>query len=63
MNFAINNKLVFIHSFQFLSCSLGSLVKDLNKDEFKYLNRELDKNKLNLVKQKRFYPYEYMTEL
>ena len=41
MSFIINNKLRFINSFQFLSSSLDSLVKKLNKDDFKYLNQEL----------------------
>ena len=34
MSFTINNKLSFIDSFQFLSSSLDSLVKNLNKDDF-----------------------------
>ena len=37
MSFSINNKLRFIDSFQFLSSSLDSLVKNLSKDDFKYL--------------------------
>ena len=41
MSFSINNKLSFIDSFQFLSSSLDSLVKNLAKDDFKYLSREL----------------------
>ena len=49
-------------AFNFLSSPLCSLVKDLNKDDFKYLSQEFDKNKLDLVKQKGFYPYEYMTD-
>ena len=60
MSFTINNKLGFIDSFQFLSSSLYSLVKNLNKDDFKYLSQEVDNNILDLVKQKGFYPYEYM---
>ena len=35
MSFIINNKLSFIDSFQFLSCSLDSLFKNLNKYNFK----------------------------
>ena len=57
MSFSINNKLSFIDSFQFLSSSLNSLVKNLGKNDFKYLSHEFDKNKLDLVKQKIFYPY------
>ena len=51
MSFSINNKLCFTDSFQFLSSSLGSLVKKLNKDDFKYLSQEYDNNVLDLVKQ------------
>ena len=38
MSFTINNKLIFIGRFQFLSSSLDSLVKNLGKDDFKYLS-------------------------
>ena len=62
MSFTINNKLSFIYTFQFLSSSLGSLVKILGKDDFKYLSQEFDNNVLDLVKQKEFYPDEYMSE-
>ena len=58
INFSINNKLIFIDSFQFLSSSLDSLVENLNKEDFKYLSQEFDKFKLDLVKQKGFYPYD-----
>ena len=58
MSFTINNKLSFIVSFQFLSPSLDSLVKNLSKDDFKYLSQEFDNNVLDLVKQNGFYPYE-----
>ena len=57
MSFTINSKLSFIGSLQFLSSSLHSLVKYLNKDDFKNLNQEIDNNVLGLVKQKRFYRY------
>ena len=50
MRFTINDKLKFIDSFQFLNSSLDSLVKNLNKDDFKYLSQEIDKKKLDLVK-------------
>ena len=66
MSFTINNKLSFIHSFQFLSSFLDSLVKNLKKDDFKERKKDFlkkdDKDKLDLVKQKGFYLYEYMTD-
>ena len=52
----------FINSFQILSSLLDSLVKNLNKDDFKYLSQEFDDNVLYLVKQKGFYPYEDMSD-
>ena len=62
MSFSINNKLSFIDSFQFLSSSLDRLVKNLNKDDLKYLNQEFDNIVLDLVKQKEFCRYEYMSD-
>ena len=52
----------FIDNFQFLSFSLDRLVKNLNKDDFKYQSQEFDYNVLDLVKQKGFYRYEYMSD-
>ena len=55
MSFTINNKLVFINSFQFLTSSLGN-------NDFKYLSHEIHNNVLDLVKQKEFCSYEYMND-
>ena len=63
MNFTVNNKLGFIGSFRFLSSSFDSLVNNLGKDDFKYLSQEFYNNVLDLVKQKVFYPYEYLRDL
>ena len=52
----------FIDSFQFLSSSLDSLVENLSKNDFKYSSQEFDII-LDLVKQKEFYPYEYMNDV
>ena len=57
ISFTINSILSFIDSFQFLSSSLDSSVKSLNKADFKYLSQEIDNNVLGLVKRKGFYPY------
>ena len=61
MIFNINNKLLFVNNFQFLSSTLDNLVKNLGKDDFKYLSQGFDCKVLDLVKQKRFYPFEYMS--
>ena len=34
LSFSINNKLIFIDALQFISSSLDSLLKILNKDDF-----------------------------
>ena len=64
MSFIINNKLSLKDSFQIFkeSSSLDSLVKNLIKDDFKYLSQEFDNNILDLVQQKGFYPYEYVSK-
>ena len=55
MGFTINNKLSFLDIFQFPSSLL-------NKDHLKYSIQEFDNSVLDLVNQKRLYPYEYMTD-
>ena len=49
-------------SFQVLISSLDSFVKSLRKNNFKYLSQEFDRDVLDLVKQKGFYPYEHMSD-
>ena len=44
VNFTVNNKLIFIDSFQFLSSSLNSLVENISKDNFKYWRQEFGNN-------------------
>ena len=58
----ISNKLIFIGSCQLVSSSLDSLVKIFIKDYFKYLSQEFDTNVSDLVKQKKFYTFEYMSD-
>ena len=59
MSLNINNKLVLIDSFQFLSSSW--MVKNLGKDDFQYLSQKFDHNILDFVEQKGFYLYEYIS--
>ena len=51
MSFSVNNKLNFIDSLQRLSSSLDRLVKNLAKDDFKYLSQKINNNVLDLDKQ------------
>ena len=55
-------KLSFIDRIRFLMSSLDSLVKNFGKNDLKNLSQEFDNNALHLVKQKGFYPYEYMRD-
>ena len=59
----IKHKIRFIDSFKFMSTSLESLVNNLPDDDFNNLERNYKGEKLNLVKGKGVYPYEYMDSL
>ena len=48
---------------QFMSSSLGKLVKNLSDNNLKYLNEEFGSKNLELLKQKGAYAYEYMDSL
>ena len=56
----INKNLAFIDSIQFMNSSLEKLAKCLADNDFKNLTQELGSNKLELLKRKDVYPYEYM---
>ena len=60
MEFFLNKNLVFIDSMQFMNSSLDKLVKNLSDEDFKYLVEEFGSENLELLKQKRAYPYEFM---
>ena len=53
-------KIRFVDSFKFMSRGLDKLVNDLPKDAFKNLERYYTGEKLNLIKRKGVYPYDYM---
>ena len=50
MNFNIDNKLILIDSFQFLSPSLDRFANNFGKNNFKYLSQEFDNKVWYLVK-------------
>ena len=58
-SFTLNNNIVFIDSMLFMKSSLDKLVKNLGDEGFKYLNQNYSGQKLEFVKKKIIYPYEY----
>ena len=52
--------IVFKDSLKFMSSSLEALVNNLPKDAFKNLLKSFTPKQAELLKQKGFYPYEYM---
>ena len=62
MSFSINTKLSFIDSFQVLSFLFDSLVNNWSKVDYSYLSQKFDSNVLDLIKQKGFYPYRYISD-
>ena len=53
-------KIVFKDSLKFMSSSLGALVNNLPKDAFKNLLKYFTPKQAEILKQKGFYPYEYI---
>ena len=53
-------KIIFKDSLKFMSSSLEALVNNLPKDAFKNLLKFYTPEQAELLKQKGFYPYEYM---
>ena len=53
-------KIVFKDSLKFMSSSLGALVNNLPKDAFNNLLKYYTPEQAEILKQKGFYPYEYM---
>ena len=56
-------KNVFKDSLKFMSSSLGALVNNLPKDAFKNLLKYFTPKQAEILKQKGFYPYEYMNSI
>ena len=56
-------KIVFKDSLKFMASSLDALVNNLSEDDFKNLEKYFSPEKIKLLKQKGFYPYEYMDNI
>ena len=53
-------KIVFKDSLKFMRSSIGALVNNLPKNGFKNISKYYTPEQVELIKQKGFYPYEYM---
>ena len=60
MSIIINNNIVFINSLQFCKASLDTLAGNLQDSDFKHLLSEFAPDKLDLLRKKDAYPYEWV---
>ena len=60
MTIMANRHTTFIGSLQFYNGSLDTLASNLNNEDFKRLTSELGINKLEILKRKDAYPYEWV---
>ena len=58
-----NFKIEFKDSLKFLNASIEALVKNLSKEDFNNLKKYFTAVQVILLKQKGFYPYEYMDNI
>ena len=56
-------KIVFKDSMKFMLLSVEALVNNLSEDDFKNLEKYFIPEEIKLLKQKGFYPYEYMDNI
>ena len=59
MSFTLNRNIVFIDNMLFMNSSLDKLAGNLGSEDFKYLSEGFSGEKLDFVKKKDVYPYEY----
>ena len=60
MSIIINRHITFIDSLEFYNSSLDTLASNLNDEDFKYLVSEFGIDKLEILKRKDAYPYEWV---
>ena len=56
-------KIIFKDSMKFMLSSLEALVKNLTEDDFKNLEKYFTPEEIKLLKQKGFFPYEYLDSI
>ena len=60
MSIIVNRHITFIDSLQFYNSSLDTLASNLNDEDFKCLISEFGIDKLEILKRKDAYPYEWV---
>ena len=60
MSIIVNRHITFIDSLQFCNGSLDILTSSLNNEDFKHLTSEFGNDKLEILKRKDSYPYEWV---
>ena len=60
MSIIVNKSIILLDSLQFCKASLDSLAENLEDSDFKHLMSEFSKNKLEILKRKDAYPYEWV---
>ena len=60
MSIIVNRHITFIDSLQFYNGSLDTLASNLNNEDFKHLTSEFGIDKLEILKRKDAYPYEWV---
>ena len=60
MSIIVNRNIVFLDSLQFCKASLDSLAGNLKDKDFKHLLSEFPIDKLEILKRKDSYPYEWV---
>ena len=60
MSIIVNRHITFIDSLQFYNGSLHTLASNLNNEDFKHLTSDLGIDKLEILKRKDAYPYEWV---
>ena len=56
----VNRHITFIDSYQFYNSSLDTLASNLEDNDFKHLTSEFGIDKLEILKRKDAYPYEWV---
>ena len=60
MSIIINRNIIFLDSLQFCKEPLHKLASNLNNEDFKHLMSQFPPNKLEILKRKDSYPYEWV---